>query len=84
MNDGRPPNVSRRSVPAAMSASLSRRATWAAPITSGSAPNVFEIVTRTCSPPALVWTISRSVSFVNCSGVPATPAGAVAHVPVQV
>ena len=46
-------------------------------------PNVFEILTRTRSPPALIRTMSRKVWFSNCRGVSARPAGAVAHVPIH-
>src|SRR5919108_2777913 len=88
VTDDRPPNVSVRSLPAAIRSgapSTAARATWAAPIPSGRLPNSFDSRTRTTSPPMLTWTSCRIVWFSNVATfVGGTVVGTVAQVPTQV
>ena len=58
-----------------MDASLSRSATWAAPIASGAVPYLLLSTTRTLEPPMLVCTIWRSVWLEKCAN-PCAPRGA--------
>src|SRR5262249_21898809 len=56
---GCPAKLSVRGVPGRMPAPTSRMPTEAAPITSGTVPQPFVSLTRTESPPRLVWTTMR-------------------------
>src|SRR5262245_18898855 len=62
---GCPAKVRLRDVPGRMRAPSSRMPTAAAPIASGADPHPFVSLTRTESPPRLVWTIMRSDWLLN-------------------
>ena len=68
VNDGRPPNVTRRSDPATISESRLRSATCTAPNRTGATPVAFDSVSRRRLPPTLARTIMRTVSSVNDRG----------------
>ena len=85
----RPLNVRGRSEDGTIAAPLLRTAMWAAPITSGAAPNAFESQTRARRPPIEVCTIIRTVWFSNPSSELWRPAKLIGpcidavHVPTQ-
>src|SRR6516165_9959075 len=74
---GWPPKVSVRAVSGRMRAPVSRVPIVAAPISSGAAPHPFVSLTRTPSPPRLVWTTIRRDWLLNRveAGSPSSVAG---------